>query len=99
MAADLINVKDVCQAIGLACKTNIAFSVYNIASGKEITANDIAKVLSKISGVNKITKQKLNKPTNHFLYDISVAKKELKFKPKEKINEKSLKIWYNEMMK
>jgi len=96
---DLINVKDVCQAIGLACKTNIAFSVYNIASGKEITANDIAKVLSKISGVNKITKQKLNKPTNHFLYDISVAKKELKFKPKEKINEKSLKIWYNEMMK
>ena len=33
------------------------------------------------------------KNTNHFIYDISKAKKELKFKPKIQVSKKILKSW------
>tara|TARA_B100000029_G_scaffold88546_1_gene78386 strand:- start:1017 stop:1916 length:900 start_codon:yes stop_codon:yes gene_type:complete len=91
---DLIHVNDVCQALELACKTKEEFFVGNIASGKGITAKEIARIISNISGNKKIHVQKIDEVTNHFIYDIENSAKILKFRPKEKIDEKSLAKWY-----
>ena len=91
---DLVHVNDVCNALELACKLKKNFFICNISSGKSITANDIAKIISNISKNKKINIKNISKQTNHFVYDISNAKKILKFKPKEKIDEKSLTKWY-----
>jgi len=96
---DLIHVNDVCQALELACKTKKEFFVGNIASGKGITANEIAKIISNISGNKTINIQKINEATNHFIYDIEKSKKILKFRPKEKIDKKSLAKWYKTLEK
>ena len=91
---DLVHVNDVCNALELACKLKKDFFICNISSGKSITANDIAKIISNISKNKKINVKNISKQANHFVYDISNAKKILKFKPKEKIDEKSLTKWY-----
>jgi len=91
---DLVHVNDVCNALELACKLKKEFFIGNISSGYGITANDIAKIISNISKNRKIKIQKVTKPTNHFIYNINNAKKILKFRPKEKIDRKSLATWY-----
>jgi len=96
---DLIHVNDVCQALELACKTKKEFFVGNISSGKGITANEIAKIISNISGNKTINIQKIKEATNHFIYDIEKSKKILKFRPKEKIDKKSLAKWYKTLEK
>ena len=68
---DLIHVNDVCKSIDLACKANVKFGIYNIASGVPITVNDISQKLSKIIGIQKIILKKIPLDTNHFYYDIS----------------------------
>jgi len=91
---DLVHVNDVCNALELACKLKKEFFIGNISSGYGITANDIAKIISNISKNRKIKIQKVTKLTNHFIYNINNAKKILKFRPKEKIDRKSLATWY-----
>ena len=91
---DLVHVNDVCNALELACKLKKSFFIGNISSGKGITANDIAKMISDISKNKKIKIKKISEQTNHFIYNIDNAKKILKFKPKEKIDKKSLAKWY-----
>ncbi len=95
---DLIHVKDVCQAIECAINSNVKYGIFNIASGKQITAYDIAKEISMISGVSEIKIKKINQNTNHFLYDISNAQKKIKFKSKIKINKKILKPWFEQYL-
>ena len=90
---DLVHVDDVCSSIELACNSKQKFGIYNIASGKPITAFQIAKYLKDLSGADSIKIKKIQKNTNHFIYDISKAKKELKFKPKIQISKKILKPW------
>ena len=96
---DLVHVSDVCNAFELACNSKIKFGIFNVASGKAITALDIAKKLSNISGITKIKIKKINQHTNHFFYDISSIKTCLKFKPTIELNEKILKPWYNQYLK
>ena len=67
------------------------FGIYNIASGKPITAFQIAKYLKDLTSVDSIKIRKIKKNTNHFIYDISKAKRELKFKPKIQVSKKILK--------
>jgi len=93
---DLIHVKDVCQSIECAINSRVKYGIFNIASGKQITAYDIAKEISKISGISKIIIKKINQNTNHFLYDISNTQKKIKFKSKIKINKKILKPWFEQ---
>lgn len=87
---DLLHVKDACKAIELSCNSNISSNTYNIASGNPVTINEIADNVSKITKKNfyKIKKSKLE--TNHFFYDISKSKKDLKFIPKYRINNETL---------
>ncbi len=87
---DLLHIDDVCHAIELACKSNIPSGTYNIASGNPITIEQISKIVSKITRKKFFKIQKINSETNHFFYDISRSKKDLKFISKHKINYKTL---------
>ena len=88
---DFVHVDDVCSSIELACNSKQKFGIYNIASGKSVTAFQIAKYLKGLSDTDSIKIKKIQKNTNHFIYDISKAKRELKFKPKIRISKKVLK--------
>ena len=90
---DLVHIDDVCSSIELACGSTRKFGVYNISSGKPITSLHIAKYLKDLSNINSIKIKKIKKNTNHFIYDISKAKMELKFKPKIQVSKKILKPW------
>jgi len=85
---DLIHVFDVCDAIISSLKSKKKIAIYNIASGKTTTIKDIIKILkNNIDSKSKI-KTKLNtSKTNHFCYNISLAKKKLKFNPKITLQE------------
>jgi len=87
---DLVHIKDVCHAIELAIKSNVSFGTYNIASGKSITIEKISKILSKITKNNIFKINQLNSETNHFFYDVSNSKKDLKFSPKYFIDNNTL---------
>jgi UDP-glucose 4-epimerase len=87
---DLLHVEDACHAIELACKSNIPSNTYNIASGNPITIEQISKIVSKITRKDFFKIEEINSSTNHFFYDISKSKKDLKFIPKHQINYKTL---------
>lgn len=88
---DYIHVDDVCDGIIASCKNNAKSGIYNIASGKPITAKDIVKILKKILKIKTITIKKFKSNTEHYFYDVNLAKKELNFIAKKKINEKTIK--------
>ena len=88
---DFVHVDDVCSSIELACNSKHKFGIYNIASGKPVTAFQIAKYLKDLTSVDSIKIRKIKKNTNHFIYDISKAESELKFKPKIQVSKKILK--------
>jgi nucleoside-diphosphate-sugar epimerase len=80
---DLIHVDDVCNAIKNSINLKKSFGVYNISSGEYSTINDIITILKQnIKSNPKISVKNINQKINHFQYDISLASKDLKFKPK-----------------
>ena len=88
---DFIHVDDVCNAIMLSCGTKINSGIYNIASGNTITVKQIGNLLRNILKIKSIIIKEIKSETEHYFYDISLAKKELKFLPKMKFNEKTIK--------
>ena len=60
-----------------------------------MTALQIAKYLKDLSNLDSIKIKKIKKNTNHFVYDISKARRELKFKPKIQVTKKILKAWFD----
>jgi len=92
---DLVHVDDVCSSIELACNSKHKFGIYNISSGKPVTALQIAKYLKDLSNLDSIKIKKIKKNTSHFVYDISKARRELKFKPKIQVSKKILKPWFD----
>jgi len=84
---DMIHVDDVCDSILCSLKNMKQSGIYNIASGNPITVKEIAHCVQEITN-SKILVKKLNAETNHFTYDVSKAKKFLKFKSKIKFEEK-----------
>jgi len=94
---DFVHVKDVCKAISLACKSKSKFGIYNIASGKPLTANDIADKISQIIQIHKISTS-IDREANHLFYDISNAERELGFKPSVKLEKKTLKEIYKSIV-
>ncbi len=89
---DLIHVQDVCKAIESACLSKIRYGIYNISNGKPITVEDISKMLASIFKTVKIDTTQVSKYANHFLYDASNAKKDLKFVSSIPLNEKTLRL-------
>jgi UDP-glucose 4-epimerase len=87
---DFVHVRDVCKAISLAYKSKSKFGIYNIASGKPITANDIADKISQVIRI-RTTNTVINKEANHLFYDVSKAKRELDFTPSVQLDKKTLK--------
>jgi UDP-glucose 4-epimerase len=89
---DIIYVKDVVSAIVLALKNKDASGLYNIASGRTLSlkeeAETIARVFSSRNNPSKITYQP-DKPNSvePFLYNISKAKRELRWSPKYSFEE------------
>lgn len=85
---DLIHISDVCNAIIKSLKLKKKFGVYNIASGKPTTVKHIAKILSgNMRSNSKIKIKNFQRRTNHFYYDIRLAKKDLQFSPKVSLKE------------
>lgn len=78
---DLIRIDDVCKAFHQACKSKIKYGVYNVASGKPMTIEDLLSSLSKITTIGKIKIEHIKKKTNHFVYDIKKLTNDLNFKP------------------
>lgn len=82
---DFTFVKDVVNANILAAKVS-STGIFNIACGKRISINDLAKLLMKISG--KQMEPDYDNPRSgdilHSLADISKAKEKLKYKPRFK---------------
>jgi nucleoside-diphosphate-sugar epimerase len=84
----MINVSDVCDAIITALESKKKFAIYNIASGKPVTVQDIIKILkNNINSNSKIKVKNIGKRAIHFYYDIKSAKEELNFKPKNSLEE------------
>ena len=85
---DLIHVFDVCNAIIASLKSKKKIAIYNIASGTTATVKDIIKILkNNIDSKSRIKTKSNPSKTNHFCYNISLAKKELKFYPKITLQE------------
>lgn len=93
---DLIRIDDVCKAFHQACKSKIKYGVYNIASGKPITIEDLLSSLSKITAIKKIKTKHIKKKTNHFVYDIKKLTTDLKFKPNT-IDANFLNFWIEQL--
>jgi nucleoside-diphosphate-sugar epimerase len=91
---DMIHVDDVCNSILCAIKTQKNFGIYNIATGKSITVEDIAKNIKKINN-SKISIKNISKNTNHYKYNTRKASSDLKFKSKIKFERKIEDIYYN----
>lgn len=87
---DFVHVRDVCKAIELSCKSKKSFATYNIASGNPITVEEISKLICKFSKNDIFKIKKTNYEINHYFYDISKSKKELKYLPKYFFNKKIL---------
>jgi UDP-glucose 4-epimerase len=85
---DLIHVHDVCDAIIKALESKKEFAIYNIASGKPATVQDISKILRLHNqSTSRFLVQNLPKTAVHFYYDIESAKNELGFEPKISLKE------------
>ena len=80
---DFIYVSDLVNALVLAIKYSKSGEIYNIGSGKEISVNQIAKLI----GGNKIFVPRRPGEPQRSLADISKAKRHLKWKPKVKIKD------------
>lgn len=94
---DFVHVNDVCKAILLACKSKSKFGIYNIASGKPITANDIVDKISQIVQIHTVSTN-IDREANHVFYDISNTARKLDFKPSIKLEKKILKEIYKSIV-
>jgi len=78
---DFLHVKDLVKAIIKAAYSKRTSKIYNVAGGKEVTVNKIAKLV----GGKKINIPKRPGEPDRSLGDIRKIKKELNWKPKIKI--------------
>jgi len=85
---DFISINDVILSINDAIK-NKGNGIYNIASGKAITINELAKFMIILSGKNLKLKyiSERKGDIRHSEADISLAKEKIGYDPKSKLNE------------
>lgn len=80
---DFIFVKDVVKANILAAKNEFVNGVYNVAAGKAISINEIAKLVISETGSKSILVYEQERPGDikHSLASIDITKTELHFEP------------------
>lgn len=87
---DFVYVEDIAQATILALKSEINEGIYNVASGKETSLNDLCETLLKLTNSN--LKPIHEAPRTVYAVrrrraDIKLAKKELKFRAKTSLEQ------------
>lgn len=92
---DYFSVKDGARAVFLAIVDNSSNRIYNIGSGKGLSVNQVILKFRQVLGLNFRVKYK---PSRKFdvkknILDISLAKKFLKWVPRENFNSELKKTW------
>jgi len=93
---DFVHVDDVCQAIHLSLKSGGPFGeVFQIASGKETSVNDLISQLKKVTGsdFDTVYKPKRIGEIRRNYSDISKAKKMMGFEPEIEFGEGLKGLW------
>lgn len=93
---DLIHVEDVSDAL-LKCSMSKKSGIYNVASGVGINPFELAQIISKFTNDCKIIIENKKQKTNHFLYDISKIKSDMKFEISNQPTPKNLKSWFEKL--
>ena len=85
---DFVSIHDIVKSINYSIK-NYESGIYNIASGKTTTINELAKFMINLSGKNLKMKyiSKRKGDIRHSEADISLAEKKLGYIPKSKLDE------------
>lgn len=91
---DMIHIDDVCNSVLCSIKTKKNFGIYNIATGKSITVEDIANNIKKIDS-SKFLIKNFPTVTNHYKYNTNKAASDLKFNSKVTFERKIKEIYYN----
>ena len=94
---DFINVNDICQAIGLCIQHNnsIGGEVFQIASGKETTINELVNMLKQITAIDISVQYKPRRigEIERNYSDIGKAKKALAFAPMIQLRDGLHELW------
>ena len=90
---DFVSIYDVVRAFDCAIRSKKA-GTYNIASGKSITINELAKLILSVSGkeLEVIHTQEKKGDIKFSQADISLAQKELEFNPQIKLSDGLLEL-------
>lgn len=86
---DFTYVKNVVDALLLACNTKTKSKIFNVATGQRISLNELVSKIGKIEGKNisPLYEKEREGDIKHSLADISLAKKELGYIPKYSFDE------------
>jgi UDP-glucose 4-epimerase len=92
---DFVNIRDIVEAIVLALGSKTAEGVYNIATGRETTINQLATTLTKISNqsINPVHEAARIGDIRRSVADISKAKVDLRFNPKTNLESDLRELW------
>jgi len=90
---DFVSINDVVNAFDCAIKTNSS-GTYNVASGKSISVNKLAKIFLDTSGkkIDVIYRPSKKGDIKHSKADITLAKEKLGFIPKVDLNDELSKL-------
>jgi UDP-glucose 4-epimerase len=98
---DFVNVRDVARANVLAARSDVTDDVFNIASGRETSLNELAEVLARAMGAacapEHGPERKVN-PVSRRLADVSKAREALGFESRIGLEEglRELVAWWRE---
>jgi nucleoside-diphosphate-sugar epimerase len=97
---DFTYIKDVVQANILALESPLLNETYNIGTGEELSAKEAGDIICEMFGWVGEVEKKLGRSVDplHFVYDISKAKKLLKYNPKYSFRD-GLKDFYDKSNK
>ena len=92
---DFVNIRDIVEAIVLALGSKTAEGVYNIATGRETTINQLATTLTKISNqsINPVHEAPRIGDIRRSVADISRAQADLRFNPKTNLESDLRELW------
>ncbi|MCE7734010.1 MAG: NAD-dependent epimerase/dehydratase family protein [Candidatus Heimdallarchaeota archaeon] len=98
---DYTYIDDIIQGVVKACEVVSGYNTYNLGNNNPVTLKDLILIISKTLGVDAKIEQLSMQPgdVNHTLADISLAEKELNYKPQTSIVDGVEKFvnWYSKI--